>query len=811
MLLCGFLIAQTPKVPLNSTTLEELQELPIPGDIAEAVYDYVLYQGPVTNIYSLGSIPGVTAEYLEILKTHVTTSEKKVKGVNRLMEFSRSVENFTGTEGVNEGLVEMWLDRLAEPMNINDATYDDLIALQNVSPVDAVAVLKRLDEGELSYPRALRTALGLSYYGYRNMRDFFVYGSDTTAKSNHFWYNTTYKTIPSTNSFDSEVSSGDPLSYHPADVQHKVLFSYGEHWKFGMIYYRGMGESTLSESDQNGLFPSIKISASLNDVDAGVVNFDRIILGSFSVTMGQGVVFESTDFFAPRRSGYGWSRRVVGAFPDASRSHEYALNGVATQTRIGPFQAIGFISKTPRDAIINPIDKSISTLISLYPRIDVGYFGDLPFPMLNTVEEMTYGTHIRYFHQRDLILGFSAYESLYDRVLDPQIRKTIIHPDNQWRYLTSIGNTADTEIDAMYLSEGSSPLWDKAKSFRRVVGMDFTKVISNIAFQGEIGLLDKDGDMTTFSKDPQAKVLSGYMQFDNLNILVLYRDYDLGFDNPYQRSFSNYQRYKGSIFEDTFYLTDPIYGFLYTGIAQPQAERGIYFSSRYQFHQQFVVTTDFDTWTRVADNARYYRTVIRLQYRPTFNYRINIRQKWQERGAFDSFDPSAFYSRETILRFQMRLSNYDQLELIYGRSAVDFTARRRLSADYESGGQNLALVGNKNSLGQSVGFRVIHHFQNNSRISFHTLFYQGFVWSFEETDFRVFDSLSDAVRYYVAYSSRLGQNWMLRLKWTNDIQLPITNYYYADSESASMYDRSLQDIYPITQNSDVRVQIDYTF
>ena len=42
----------------------------------------------------------------------------------------------------------MWLDRLAEPKNINSATWNDLMALQNVSPVDAVAVMKRIDEGK---------------------------------------------------------------------------------------------------------------------------------------------------------------------------------------------------------------------------------------------------------------------------------------------------------------------------------------------------------------------------------------------------------------------------------------------------------------------------------------------------------------------------------------------------------------------------------------------------------------------------------------------------------------------------------------
>ena len=66
---------------------------------------------------------------------------------------------------------------------------------------------------------------------------------------------------------------------------------------------------------------------------------------------------------------------------------------------------------------------------------------------------------------------------------------------NEGKFLTSIGNTADTEIAAMYSSYAESSFWNKAKAFRRVFGTDFSTVIRNIALQGEYGVLDKDGDM----------------------------------------------------------------------------------------------------------------------------------------------------------------------------------------------------------------------------------------------------------------------------------------------------------------------------
>ena len=117
------------------------------------------------------------------------------------------------------------------------------------------------------------------------------------------------------------------------------------------------------------------------------------------------------------------------------------------------------------------------------------------------------------------------------------------------------------------------------------------------------------------------------------------------YDSPYQRSFSNYQRYKTSILEDSYWLEDPVYAFLYTANPQPQAEEGFYINSRYQFHRNITGILQSDHWTRKADEAKYFRTVLSLQWRPIFKYRIYLRQKWQARGTFDIFHPSPYYSR----------------------------------------------------------------------------------------------------------------------------------------------------------------------
>ena len=810
-----FLFCQ--KIPINSASIEDLRSLPLSENQIADLYDFVLFQGPINDIYDLAKISSLESENINALKSLISikSNDTSKKNVSRISDRYRKVENWTSEEGANEGLVEVWLDRLAEPKNINTATWNDLMALQNVSPVDAVAVMKRIEESKITYPKALRGAIGLSYWGYRNMVDFFTYDEKDTTDSFHLWYNTTYKTLPSTTSFDDEVGLVDQINDHPGDLHHKIVATFGKHWKLSVASHRQLGEKVFDFKVGDFEVPNAKYSLTYRDLKLGGLKFDRVILGNFSATIGQGVIFENTDFFSPRRSGYSWSRRVHGVFPDISRTREYALKGLAFQAGNKLFDVMGFLSKNKRDAILNIADSSVATLITLYPRTNNGFgVESLLMPMLETLEEVTYGGSIRLIPLHGTFIGFSAYESLYDKPLRPDIATTVIADESEGKFLTSIGNTADTEIAAMYSNYGESSLWDKARSFRRVFGMDFTIVIRNIALQGEYGILDKNGDMKVDVSDPKAFVISGYAQFNNFSMLVVYRDYDLEFDNPYQRSFSNYQRYKGSIFEDTFYLEDPIYGFLYTGQAQPQSEKGIYVNSRYQPHRALVLSGDFDTWTRVADQAKYYRTVMRAQYRPVFNLRFSIRHKWQKRGSMNVLDPAAYYSQETIIRSQLRLSGYDQIELMWVRSWVDFSNRRRLTLDLNSGGEEPSMVGSAGTGSEAIGFKVTHNFNQRMKVMGQVMFYNGFIWNFEDTDFRVFDSNSDAVRYWVSLFSRLNDRWAIRLKWTVDSSAPVTNYIFEPSDPTGQYPDqrvSWKTVSGENFTNDIRLQLDYAF
>ena len=62
---------------------------------------------------------------------------------------------------------------------------------------------------------------------------------------------------------------------------------------------------------------------------------------------------ESTDYFSPRRSGYGFSKRNDGVKSDLTRSSQYVFNGLALQLSNNWLRLSYFRSSSTRDAIIN--------------------------------------------------------------------------------------------------------------------------------------------------------------------------------------------------------------------------------------------------------------------------------------------------------------------------------------------------------------------------------------------------------------------------------------------------------------------------
>mgnify|MGYP007063702129 FL=1 len=180
-----------------------------------------------------------------------------------------------------------------------------------------------------------------------------------------------------------------------------------------------------------------------------------------------------------------------------------------------------------------------------------------------------------------------------------------------------------------------------------------------------------------------------------------------------------------------------------------------------------VGTLNWDTWNRKADNAKYYRTVASLDWRPVFNFRIKIRQKWQARGRFDIQHPSPFYSRETRIQARLRMSKYNQFEILYSNGYTTFSPRPRLT-DNAMGGE--MMVGDIGSPDKTIGFSFSHHLDENFTIKSGLLYIQGFLWYFEDTDFRIFNSENGSIHTWASVDLKPSALFriMFKISHTND-------------------------------------------
>lgn len=780
------------QLDLNNASFEEISRLPIPVDLAEKIYTRILYQGPLNNVFELNEIEGMTQETFLVIKPRVKVEPyiPQTDREERLEDLYYRLSRWEGDEGVSQSLVDLWIERSLEPFDINKIRFGELQNLQNVSPVDAAAIVNyRNQVGSIYSERDLRNAPYISYYGYRNTRDFVTFEAIPEHREFHGHLLTRMDNTPFMTE-EAEATAQIPpeqiVNNYP-NVYTRFFGSLGPNIKFGYSYYHALNEPYAYQDIGFMQVPKAKLYLGIENQNIGPVQIRKIYLGNYALAFGQGVVMENNDYFQPRKSGYGWRKRFIGLSGDNSRNRQYKLTGAATELGLGHGHIFLFGAFDKRDAILNTepllIDGEehhpMNQLIVLDQRFEFALQDptrkNLDLPWRDNTRELLYGAHVAYDFWPATQLGFTYYESAYDRLLRPDFEE-VVSGEN----VANI-SMADNEIFNAYggpVSDSKNPIWGDARSFRRVYGFDFQSVYRNLAVQGEYAELDKARGM--FNGNPHALVLNAYIQYNSFYLLGLYRDYSLEFDNPYQRSFSNYRRYKRTIYEDYFYLQDLQYGQLYTNNPQPQAEKGYYLMSRYQINRHFVVNIEYDNWRRVADDATQYRLVGILEYRPIFPLRINLRQKFQGREVLNNLTTEYFESLEFRGRVIMQLSRYNQLGLLYLNAVTKFRPRPRFLFPVEPG-DPVNMNGNVASPAEALGGFFTHNFNDWMRLSGYLGYYKGFFWSFEDTQFMVMESFRGAMRFWLSLYTRVSQQISVRMKYTRDYQKGI--HYIQTRES----------------------------
>jgi len=368
------------KVDLNTASLAELMQLPITEKQAKDIYEYREFVKIFDDIYELKQIPSIDQETLDRLKQMAVVSifvETDEAAVRR-EEIRDLMERVDSNEGASEGMADVWEDYLMTPQNVNKMLFDDLMSFPNVSGIDAVAVLKRIAQGDtIADTRDLRNTQGLSYYGYTNLRSY-VYYNEPPVKNRLMCdasllyytryfeegqydmlhesflrndYNASNVVVPhlKTNSYWGYFG----LDELDPDLMLKLRMRYGNNYKLGLMHYSAKGQEDLFNTKAEDFLADSKWYVGYeNNAMPGLYNSRlKVYAGNYRATFGEGLVMENTDYYSARKTGFGFSKRILGITPDLSRTQENSLRGGAVEYTTPLFGVTAFVSVDNKDAL----------------------------------------------------------------------------------------------------------------------------------------------------------------------------------------------------------------------------------------------------------------------------------------------------------------------------------------------------------------------------------------------------------------------------------------------------------------------------
>jgi len=829
------------KIDLNKATLEELiDQLPITEKQANDIYDYRFYIDFYQSIYQLREVESIDQETLNKLKPLVSVShyDEKDESAQRRDDIYYLIERLGSSEGLQEGMSDIWEDYLITPRNINKLAFSDILNLPNTSPIDVAAILNRVSVGDsIASYRDLRKSPGISYYGAKNLQHYIYYKEQPDVRDIYFDYQMKYNDSPygdTEKEMYMESMIGGAIkdkSYwgyfnmgsHQASIINKLRMRYKNNFKAGIIYESEKGSQPIINTNSENLLDNAKFYVGYeNNVNLLGNNFIKLYAGNFRATFGEGLVMENTDSYSPRKTGYGFNKRITGIIGDISRTQEYALRGIALDWKRSNMNAVVFLSSDKKDAVVYDSnengelddDDNVLGYINLTNRFSndelekaEDFFNNLSStqisiaPRLDAMQENIIGGHLEYSPFIGTHLGVTGYEATYDReIVVPEgddLKDILINSINyydKWKI-------TDNEISNMY-STVSDDYGDR--DYRRVVGFDWRTVLNNTSIQGEYAELQTDGDLYKIGDEPSALLVSAYTQFDNLYLLSIYRDYDLDFDNPYHRSFSESERYDDTVFEKmTYGLRNTLLSDMYNNSAQPSAEKGIYFETRYQFHKMLTLTK--------SDARRGVRLQMKMEFKPIHQLRFRMRYKHQVKRYDDEMERGKSQANEYEFTLLTYLSNFDKLALgyLYG-NVVQPPYLSILSNPAEPGAPDMAQAQTL-STADAIYLEYSHNFNANLKIigSFMMWYAHGAsIWDFEDIELD-FDQSDRGYKTWFNIHSRIANNVYLSLKYKykkyQTRELEFRDYNEIPEEGEYYFQRVERE------ENIVRMQLDWKF
>jgi len=743
-----------------------LETFKIPPAKAESLYFYRETRGPFKSVYEILDVPGITTGDLKRWKYILTLTPMEERG-----NFSFYVERIrrrgASEESPRESAFDEWTGYLIEPILINQAKVDELYRLYGVSLIDAVAVVKQAKRLKFRNLRDLRRTPGLSYYGYRNMRNYITFRKPEGIRDLSGWVhvNSYYSTLLYTKESDisdrieelqgevgdstlindlysigwdstqvstllsrlekerSEVNNLAPLPYFTA----KSRISWRKIFRLGWLYYR------------NPYRPEDPLYKGYFGIDKwGVI--ERLILGNYRLTLGQALFMDNTDEVRDRIYD-----RPQGLYGDLTTTRAFDFWGGALELKLNIFSPLFFYTTTKRDAILTKDEKPLFYYVSSF----------VPTPLKDRFRETAYGASFRFDVPSPLPLG-TQFALNYMEIKYSEGLKS------SWKDI-------DIPFDRDSLEGDPSFLWVGGKE-KKFYGIEARSVLSPVSIEFEAAKEKNGGN---------AYILKGRIQEETFYINFLFRHFDVDYTNPFMRPFQEDSRFEDTPIERPYRLLEPLASEL-EDFPMPKPETGFYFETRFQPLRQILTPrTYLDIWRDNTDGLWNYRIQAEVEIRPLFPLRFRYREKWQRRNNLRGLATTHSFLRESNLRLYVLLSDWNFLEFEGRYAKVQLTSRESYPEEEINGG--FISVSYDHNFSEKLGLRFGGIVWRTGGLS---------QWAFEDTgiDFLY----GNGNKFFLTFLERLTPNLALKLKFRlKESLFPHTGLWgreIYDAEGRPLYD-----------------------
>lgn len=779
------------QIDLNNASLSEIYTLPIDSATAYNIYHYRRLYGNFESVYELRKIKGVDAYTFETIKPLVMIANPfppRTEWGSILLEQKK----LAAEEPPAKAAIDEWEDLLLAPIYVNDLTFDDLLMIDRMTPIDAAAVIKRMNYQEIKSSRDLRRSRYLTYYAYTSLRRYVTYVDEPLPKKPSGSVRVRMSTDNRYDTGEDDENYATRISYLESAINDWNEYS------LDLINVYGWTQSQTEDMRQHliheldslhntqptpAFVARLKahyqkrlrlgfVTTSRHEIYKGYVGLGdlgpihRFYLGNYRVVWGEGLMIDNGDEYRARIVD-----RSKGIFGDLTDNYAYDLFGAA-----GKFQLriIGmaikpqfFYSETPRDAVINPD----GTVWRFYP-------GPIRFARFqNRVNETAYGINV-------------PIEPFMNDYPGAEIAFEMLHLDYDKPFNPS-GMWIDLPLDKYDPEFYPEITGLSSDSVRTYYGAVFQIPVKNIYIAGEVVRQEQD-------RPAYAYLIKGRIQYDYFYLNALYRHYDIEYDNPYNRGFSEYRRFEDTPLERPYALVDPEYVSLYDD-PTPKPEEGVYLETRYQITRHLLLSRAYlDLYRNYAHSLINQRAYFEFEFQPVWPVRLRLGQKIMHKHLPRAIEATVSLTRETTARVFFYLSDFDALRVEARFGQVGLTAEQ---------GSNTRISG---------GFLACSYTRNFLK----DLSVEGGIalwstdgmsqWIFEDVGI---DFLSGyGMKFYVVSTQRIG-SLLLKLKFRQKFTtIPHTglynneDIYYPDMPGVHVYDYLNNET-----STRVNLQMDYIF